>query len=60
MMCCFIAVQFLWFDERFPLQFLHRFVLLLHLFWEQSPPHLTHDCLFLQCLFVCTSLCKFM
>ena len=59
MMCCFIAVQFLEFDAWFPLQFMHRFVLLVHLFWEQSPPHLTHDCLFLQCLFVCPSLWQF-
>ena len=36
MMCCFLAVQFLWFDAWFPLQFMHLFVVLVHLFWEQS------------------------
>ena len=55
-MCCLIAAQFLWFDASFPLQFMHLFVLLVHLFWEQSPSHLTHDCLFVQCFLVCPSM----
>ena len=56
MMCCFFAAQFLWFDAWFPLQFMHLFVLLVHLFWEQSPPPpASHARLFISAVFVCMS-----